>query len=183
VNGPTPGAVAGTTSTRQPDNWRTHAACSGAPLGLWFAPDQERATARREREDKAKAICATCPVKTQCLDEAVTDRLAGVWGGLTDEERHIRATTARPGGALDDKCGTPGGRGRHKRAGTPPCRACLDYENWRRDQSFLRAWDAAQPLIARGYTREQAAAELGVTVESVERAERTARHHRQQNAA
>lgn len=36
----------------------------------------------------AKAICARCPVVTECLDHALLTRQPdGVWGGLTPSER------------------------------------------------------------------------------------------------
>jgi len=41
---------------------------------------------------KAKAICAGCPVRSDCLDEGLRRREWGVWGGLIKEERdEIRA--------------------------------------------------------------------------------------------
>jgi hypothetical protein len=40
----------------------------------------------------AKAVCASCPVRTQCLEEALQysttrQECIGVWGGLTWRER------------------------------------------------------------------------------------------------
>jgi WhiB family redox-sensing transcriptional regulator len=36
----------------------------------------------------AKAVCAACPVREQCLEWAIATRQEdGVWGGLTDNER------------------------------------------------------------------------------------------------
>jgi WhiB family redox-sensing transcriptional regulator len=36
----------------------------------------------------AKAVCANCPVREQCLEWALATRQEeGVWGGLTDNER------------------------------------------------------------------------------------------------
>lgn len=33
-------------------------------------------------------FCADCPVRRECLDEALTHRIEwGVWGGLTERER------------------------------------------------------------------------------------------------
>ena len=46
---------------------------------------------------QAKAICAGCPVRRQCLAFALrTHQVHGVWGGLTEQERHplISATLA-----------------------------------------------------------------------------------------
>lgn len=37
---------------------------------------------------RAKAICAACPVKSQCLEIALRSRERwGVWGGLDEDER------------------------------------------------------------------------------------------------
>jgi WhiB family redox-sensing transcriptional regulator len=48
---------------------------------LWFAD-----TARDMRV--AVLICRSCPVRTECLDWAVsTGQHEGVWGGMTPEER------------------------------------------------------------------------------------------------
>lgn len=36
----------------------------------------------------AKAVCVTCPVRWDCLDEALANREKhGVWGGLTEHQR------------------------------------------------------------------------------------------------
>lgn len=41
-----------------------------------------------KRVAEAKTICATCPVKEQCLEFAIkNDERDGVWGGLTAKER------------------------------------------------------------------------------------------------
>jgi WhiB family redox-sensing transcriptional regulator len=64
------------------------AACKGADLALFFGPDSEFVTARQQREAKAKAICARCPVKAECLEYALDARETfGVWGGTTEDER------------------------------------------------------------------------------------------------
>ena len=50
-----------------------------------------------ELVEKAKSICARCPVMGQCLDWAIEHQeYGGVWGGLTDKER---AKAGRAGGA------------------------------------------------------------------------------------
>jgi hypothetical protein len=64
------------------------ATCKGEDLGLFFGPDAEFVTARREREAKAKAICARCPVRPDCLAYALdTGEAYGIWGGLNEDER------------------------------------------------------------------------------------------------
>jgi len=66
----------------------TDAACKGEDLGLFFGPDAEFVTARRDREANAKAICARCPVRPDCLAYALaTGEAYGVWGGATEDER------------------------------------------------------------------------------------------------
>jgi WhiB family redox-sensing transcriptional regulator len=37
---------------------------------------------------EARAVCTTCPVRLECLAEALDNRLDfGVWGGMTERER------------------------------------------------------------------------------------------------
>jgi len=41
-----------------------------------------------EQAQRAKAICASCKVRAQCLDWALaTGQDSGVWGGMDEEER------------------------------------------------------------------------------------------------
>ena len=64
------------------------AACKGADTDLFFGPAAEFVTARQQREAKAKAICAGCPVRLECLAYALDSGEAyGVWGGATEDER------------------------------------------------------------------------------------------------
>lgn len=35
----------------------------------------------------AKALCAVCPLVSECLDYAVRTESMGIWGGTTDSER------------------------------------------------------------------------------------------------
>lgn len=42
---------------------------------------------------RCKLVCDSCPVRVQCLALAMTERDPwGTWGGLTVEERELRAT-------------------------------------------------------------------------------------------
>lgn len=44
----------------------------------------------------ARAICATCPVKTPCLEYALRNHIAhGVWGGASERERRRIARRRR----------------------------------------------------------------------------------------
>ena len=57
-------------------------------MNLFFGPDAEFVTARKQREAEAKAICAGCPVRDACLAYALdTGEAYGVWGGLSEDER------------------------------------------------------------------------------------------------
>ncbi|MER6320040.1 WhiB family transcriptional regulator [Streptomyces sp. NPDC001581] len=69
--------------------WQTRAACRDLGSGRFFHPAGERGEDREERDAAAKRVCAACPVRTACLDHALRTREPfGVWGGLTEEERH-----------------------------------------------------------------------------------------------
>ncbi|WP_304455913.1 WhiB family transcriptional regulator [Nocardiopsis sp. YSL2] len=84
--------------------WRDDAACKNLPLWVFFGAPGERGDQRERREEKAKTVCADCPVRVECLDEALEGsptELCGVRGGLNGDEqravrrRRIRAARAR----------------------------------------------------------------------------------------
>jgi WhiB family redox-sensing transcriptional regulator len=61
--------------------WQRFAECV-RHAGVDFFP------ARGESVRDAKAVCAVCPVKAECLDFALRMKVAhGVWGGLSERER------------------------------------------------------------------------------------------------
>lgn len=69
-----------TSSATQPD-WRLEAACRGMDANVFF-PDSE------EDAGPARAVCAGCPVRDECLEFALATRqMDGIWGGLTETER------------------------------------------------------------------------------------------------
>lgn len=72
--------------------WRERAACLSFPSILFFGvDDNETPVERRGREERAKEICASCPVRKECLDYALaTKEPYGIWGGLTEVERKSR---------------------------------------------------------------------------------------------
>lgn len=68
--------------------WRERAACQGMDIWLFFGHDGESAAERGHRELEAKAVCANCPVRTQCRDYAIAHFVRhGIWGGLNEMER------------------------------------------------------------------------------------------------
>lgn len=71
--------------------WQAKAACRGPHALTFFPPASgERRHERAEREQRAKAICAQCSVRSTCLDYALSIRERhGVWGGLSESERRV----------------------------------------------------------------------------------------------
>jgi WhiB family transcriptional regulator, redox-sensing transcriptional regulator len=61
-------------------DWRINASCRDE--------DPEQLFVRGAEQRKAKVICLGCPVRTECLSEALDNRIEfGVWGGMTERER------------------------------------------------------------------------------------------------
>ena len=81
--------------------WQRDAACRGPESALFFAPSvPEAKRARDAREARAKAICASCRVRAECLDYALRIRDPhGIWGGLNELERRqaLRQRSLRAG--------------------------------------------------------------------------------------
>jgi WhiB family redox-sensing transcriptional regulator len=72
--------------------WQFEGACNGIETDEFFLEDNMRGKTKRIREVNAIAICNTCPVKQQCLDHALSvPEVYGVWGGMTEEQRHLLA--------------------------------------------------------------------------------------------
>jgi WhiB family redox-sensing transcriptional regulator len=68
-------------------SWTEDAVCGGEDAELFFAPDGEQAAERAIREQMAKVVCTGCPVRRQCLRDAVNRKEAhGVWGGIGEDE-------------------------------------------------------------------------------------------------
>jgi WhiB family transcriptional regulator, redox-sensing transcriptional regulator len=68
--------------------WQWEGACMGVDSSVFFAPEAERGAKRHRREERAKALCATCPVIKRCREHALqAQEPYGVWGGLTELER------------------------------------------------------------------------------------------------
>lgn len=68
--------------------WQLHGACRTADPDIFFHPEAERGPSRRNRDAAAKAVCASCPVVSECIAHALSVREPyGVWGGLNEDER------------------------------------------------------------------------------------------------
>jgi WhiB family redox-sensing transcriptional regulator len=88
--------------TVQREEWMAEAACRGLDPDLFFPPRGDVAVS-----SEARAICngigerPPCPVRSECLDYALENRIhAGVWGGTSDRERRRIARIRRATGEL-----------------------------------------------------------------------------------
>ncbi len=69
-------------------DWQFEGACRTMPSEMFFHPDGERGPRRRNRENAAKAVCASCPVIQQCRAHALAvQEPYGIWGGLSEDDR------------------------------------------------------------------------------------------------
>lgn len=69
--------------SREEVAWQDWGMCSQTSPDAFF-PDKGQPTAA------AKMVCATCPVQAECLEYALAnDERFGVWGGLSERERHV----------------------------------------------------------------------------------------------
>jgi WhiB family redox-sensing transcriptional regulator len=78
-----------------PGDWRHRARCRGEDPELFFPTGT--AGPVEAQVQAAKAVCAACPVRGECLAwalDAGSDADYGVWGGLDEAERR----TLRRGG-------------------------------------------------------------------------------------
>lgn len=82
-------------------DWRERAACAGMPSELFFDdiwPEDEEGNPLplvQVALDRARTVCQSCPVRTDCYLEAMTEedgaaaaRRHGLRGGLTPEQRY-----------------------------------------------------------------------------------------------
>ena len=63
--------------------WADHAGCRSLNADLFFPETTND-------EAAAKAVCAACPVRSECLEHALAaSEPYGIWGGLTLRERRL----------------------------------------------------------------------------------------------
>jgi len=66
--------------TNQQPSWRVDAVCRDS--------DPDELFVRGAEQNRAKMVCMGCPVRTECLAEALDNRIDfGIWGGMTERER------------------------------------------------------------------------------------------------
>lgn len=62
-------------------SWMLSGSCREREPGFFFPSDGVGV-------DRARRVCATCPVKQECLEYALRYRIEhGVWGGASERER------------------------------------------------------------------------------------------------
>lgn len=102
-----------------PTEWRIKAACRGMSPSMFVVE-------RGGDTSEAKAICVTCPVTTECLNDAVTTGDLGIRGGTSERDRRrIRAGRAKQKQVVATRpCGTTAAYRAHFRRDEPACPAC-----------------------------------------------------------
>ena len=105
-------------------DWMKRGACRSddVPTWLFFAGRGDTRTV-----EAAKAVCAGCGVRDECLQYALRNHAEGVWGGLSGGERR----GMRPESIKCRDCGTDF---QWKRSGQMRCDAC--YQANRRQQKY-----------------------------------------------
>lgn len=74
------GADVETVETGMITDWASRAACRSSDPDALFV--------QGAAQNRAKAVCMGCPVRTECLADALDNRVEfGVWGGMTERER------------------------------------------------------------------------------------------------
>lgn len=71
------------TGRKVDDSWMSQAACRGMDTDIFFPEFGSSAS-------EAKAVCAGCCVKDQCLEFSTINNEEGVWGGLAKYQRRAR---------------------------------------------------------------------------------------------
>ncbi len=72
--------------------WMSHGNCAHRDPSMFFPSDGVGV-------EIARTACEGCPVKTQCLEYAIAERIDhGVWGGCSERERRriIRSRQTKP---------------------------------------------------------------------------------------
>lgn len=103
-------------------DWMAEAACIGVDPDVFY----QQAKGRKPADwTEAREVCASCPVRAQCLADAIESRDQFAFlGGLTPEERRPLLPKLPPSMRLPIKHGTNGGYEAHRRRGEKPCLRC-----------------------------------------------------------
>lgn len=135
-------------------DWRASAGCRGTDPEVFF-PVAENGPERDRAEAAAKAVCAGCPVRAECLAWASEALPFGVAGGMTEAERAALRRNHRS---------------RPRRAPvTPACR--------RGSGNTSRSREAGHAALAAGRDRADVARACGVSRRTVDRWAAALREH------
>jgi WhiB family transcriptional regulator, redox-sensing transcriptional regulator len=67
---------------------RSNSTYEWASQGACRTTDPDSLFVQGAAQNRAKAVCMSCPVRTECLADALDNRIEfGVWGGMTERER------------------------------------------------------------------------------------------------
>jgi WhiB family transcriptional regulator, redox-sensing transcriptional regulator len=98
-----------------PGEWADHGRCAETDPDIFFP-------GKGDSGEEARAICARCEVRVQCLAYATRADEFGIWGGLSRAERtRLRnASIARqpPAGVPDDSGRMPAGAAQESQPGS-----------------------------------------------------------------
>jgi WhiB family redox-sensing transcriptional regulator len=123
----TPWQLANAMASHRPGDWLDDALCAQIEQDVFFP-------GKAESVEPAKRICRMCPVVDECAKYALTSPvfLLGVWGCMSENERkkfrRRQGIVSVPEQLFTEGHGTAAGATRHRRAGEPPCRQCLQAE-------------------------------------------------------
>lgn len=100
----------------RPPSWASAADCVDDSELDWYSTRQADVL-------RCKLVCYSCPVRADCLDMAMSERDPwGVWGGLTVQERDLRALVT--GSPLPCVLPSHGSNTRYVKHGCR-CRPCI----------------------------------------------------------
>jgi hypothetical protein len=109
----------------QDKSWHDHASCAGMNPNLWFP---EKGNTRDA--EMAKEICLACPVRDDCLADAmIRGEEFGIWGGVSQRGREQLRRDGRVKPVYG--CGTSVGFKTHVERGEDPCANCKRAERTR----------------------------------------------------
>lgn len=155
------------------------AACKGKPTEWWY-PEMSKhgepvSGTAKEQAARALAICATCPVRQECLDAGIDDDWA-ILGGTTPRERRKlrgRRPSLPPRRCDNPACPMPGGIFKPARKDRKCCsRLCARAVQW---SSFWAGYER-RPSICRRSRQESldrlysAAVPIALVIEATVRA-------------
>lgn len=78
----------------RPEDFRHRAACRAVDVEVFF-PTAVRGREYERQVSIAKAVCAGCPVRTECLTWALSHQPDGIAGGMTEHERRAEQACRR----------------------------------------------------------------------------------------